>query len=207
MAVAPRIVRPPPPTPGFRTQVTQPVMRSTEARPRFSSSRDLQRTTPPYSSNRNRSIGISLGCAALILTLRLLRPQPTNSPGQSRFAATRPFRSRLERGSSCPTRDRGAGSPGSGSRYTRARSRRGIRRLRKAKRQIAARSGSPERRSRRISREGGLARLAQSACRIGSRSARFRDWGRGCRAASFSVMEQNLARLWGHIGAAEDRGV
>ncbi len=39
-----------------RTQVTQPVMRPTEARPRFSSSRDLQRTTPPYSSNRNGSI-------------------------------------------------------------------------------------------------------------------------------------------------------
>jgi hypothetical protein len=39
-----------------RTQVTQPLMRSTRARPRISLSRDLQRTTSPYSSNRNRSI-------------------------------------------------------------------------------------------------------------------------------------------------------
>jgi hypothetical protein len=43
------------------TQVTRPVMRSTEARPRFSSSRDQQRTTPTYSSNRKRSIVFSPG--------------------------------------------------------------------------------------------------------------------------------------------------
>ncbi len=39
-----------------RTQVPQYAMRSGEARPRISSSRGPQRTVPPYSSNRDRSI-------------------------------------------------------------------------------------------------------------------------------------------------------
>jgi hypothetical protein len=70
------------------TQVTRLVMRSTEARPRFSSSRDRQRTTPKYSSNRNRSIGISSRARD---SFSPGNPRPRGRILRIRFAARRPI--------------------------------------------------------------------------------------------------------------------
>jgi len=71
------------------TQVTQPLMRSTEARPRFSSSRDRQRTTSPYSSNRNQSIGFSSRAHDISHSRA---PRPRWRILRIRLAATRPLR-------------------------------------------------------------------------------------------------------------------
>jgi len=87
-----------------RTQVTQPLMRSTRARPRISLSRDLQRTTSPYSSNRNRSISFSPGAKNCS---HHGAPRPRWRILGMRFAATRPFGARLERGQ-LPPRDHAA---------------------------------------------------------------------------------------------------
>ncbi len=86
------------------TQVTQPVMRSTEARPRISSSRVPQRTTPPYSSNRDRSIGF------FIWVTRSFSPRnPTASHGARGVAPAGP-RSPGDLATLAPARGHGGGS-------------------------------------------------------------------------------------------------
>jgi hypothetical protein len=181
LALAPRIVRPPPPTPALYAghAACDAVDRSeTSALPELrSTAYDFNLLLESKSINRFFRVGHATG----------LIPTPLGLTGESFGFALR------RRGlfglvwsaGSCP---RGTAQPNR-SRYTRARSGPGGR-SGKSGGQIAARSGSPERRSRQISREGGLAgRLAQAPA--DPHDPRNPATGGSWHAASSFAMELN----------------